>query len=494
MRRSVPVLLAVFSLAVSLIGLAPDAGAAKPVRDPIDQPVGSPPPTKQAEAIGRGGAVSSVDAVRDRRSASSAPPGRQCRRCRDRDRGRARRHRALFGRYRRRRLPGLLRRPDGQVSTIDGRETAPASFTPDVFTDARRQAARLRQCRQFGPVGRCPRHPGACGRAARNGSARWSLNRLLRPAEKLARDGFVVDSTFNAQTAANAARFANFPETERVYLPGGKAPAVGSRRSATPIWPGPIGSCAATASSRCIEAGWAPPWCTPPSNRPPGPASRLRRPDHQGRPARLPEPGRGSPTRPATAAWTSTACPCPSSGGIAVGEALNLLEAYDRRPVRPCRRRPTAIPAPVRPRPPPPRSPTATAGSVTCPVFRHASFSPSGSRTNAPASCSTRRRPTPGRSRSADPDGAYDAARRPTSAQPLPSRRPRHHPPGRHRPLGQRRVVHLDHRADRRLRHHRARLRLPAQQRTHRLQLRAGHTGRPRPQPSRRRENGPGHR
>ena len=37
-----------------------------------------------------------------------------------------------------------------------------------------------------------------------------------------------MDATFNAQTAANAARFAKFPETARVYLPGGAPPAVGS--------------------------------------------------------------------------------------------------------------------------------------------------------------------------------------------------------------------------------------------------------------------------
>ena len=49
------------------------------------------------------------------------------------------------------------------------------------------------------------------------------------------------------------------------------------------------------------------------------------------------------------------------------------------------------------------------------------------------------------------------------------------------RPLGQRRRLHLHHRADRRQRHGRARLRLPAQQRAHRLQP----DDRPRSRPSR---------
>lgn len=54
------------------------------------------------------------------------------------------------------------------------------------------------------------------------------LGRLLEPAERLARDGFVVDETFRSQTAANQARFADFPATAELFLPGGKPPATGS--------------------------------------------------------------------------------------------------------------------------------------------------------------------------------------------------------------------------------------------------------------------------
>ncbi len=37
-----------------------------------------------------------------------------------------------------------------------------------------------------------------------------------------------MDSTCNEQTADNAERFATFPATSRLFLPGGKPPAVGS--------------------------------------------------------------------------------------------------------------------------------------------------------------------------------------------------------------------------------------------------------------------------
>ena len=49
----------------------------------------------------------------------------------------------------------------------------------------------------------------------------WRLAELLKPAEKLAEQGFVVDATFNQQTAANALRFSKFPETAKVFLSDG---------------------------------------------------------------------------------------------------------------------------------------------------------------------------------------------------------------------------------------------------------------------------------
>ncbi len=72
-----------------------------------------------------------------------------------------------------------------------------------------------------------PGTPAVWERAAK----RWGTERLgtlLKPAERIASRGFVVDQTFHDQTVANATRFSTFPETRRVFLPGGQAPAVGS--------------------------------------------------------------------------------------------------------------------------------------------------------------------------------------------------------------------------------------------------------------------------
>ena len=60
---------------------------------------------------------------------------------------------------------------------------------------------------------------------------RWGsidLKQALRPAAQLAQQGFVVDETFQQQTAANAARFAAFTSTRELFLPGGAPPEVGS--------------------------------------------------------------------------------------------------------------------------------------------------------------------------------------------------------------------------------------------------------------------------
>ena len=119
--------------------------------------------------------------------------GRQRRGCRDRDRRRARGHRAVHRRYRRWRLLRLLRRPTGKVTAIDGRETAPATFTRADLPQPRRHAHELQQRGELRPVRRCAGHPGHLG--ARGTALRhMDLAALLAPAEEIASEGFVVDA------------------------------------------------------------------------------------------------------------------------------------------------------------------------------------------------------------------------------------------------------------------------------------------------------------
>lgn len=116
----------------------------------------------------------------------------------------------------------------GTVTTLDGRETAPAGMPTDAFIDpATGQPYPFASAVSSGlSVG----VPGtlATWEAALDRFGTESLRDMLKPATLLATRGFTVDQTFRQQTLDNAARFAAFPDTAELFLPGGDAPKVGS--------------------------------------------------------------------------------------------------------------------------------------------------------------------------------------------------------------------------------------------------------------------------
>src|SRR6476646_3579269 len=113
------------------------------------------------------------------------------------------------------------------VFPIDGRETAPQTFTDKTFTNPDGSAMDFNTVVNSGLSIGIPGTPALWAKAAQDfGTRRFA--HLMAPAESLARKGFVVDQTFHDQTAANAARFSKFPETARVFLRNGQAPTVGS--------------------------------------------------------------------------------------------------------------------------------------------------------------------------------------------------------------------------------------------------------------------------
>ena len=118
----------------------------------------------------------------------------------------------------------------GKVSTIDGRETAPAAMPNDAFIDP-----ATGKPYPFTPeLVTSGVSVGVPGTLATWDEAldRWgslSLNKALKPSSKLARHGFMIDETFAGQTEDNAKRFAAFPSTSKLYLPNGAPPKVGSK-------------------------------------------------------------------------------------------------------------------------------------------------------------------------------------------------------------------------------------------------------------------------
>ncbi|MGW1428325.1 gamma-glutamyltransferase [Streptomyces sp. NPDC002431] len=113
------------------------------------------------------------------------------------------------------------------VETIDGRETAPLGADSSLFLENGKPLSFDEAVTSGLAVG-TPGTPATWDTALRSWG-RKPLRQVLKPAERLARDGFVVDETFRSQTEGNRARFADFPATRKLFLPGGDLPVVGSR-------------------------------------------------------------------------------------------------------------------------------------------------------------------------------------------------------------------------------------------------------------------------
>ncbi|WP_210438828.1 gamma-glutamyltransferase [Nocardioides xinjiangensis] len=117
----------------------------------------------------------------------------------------------------------------GKVRTIDGRETAPKRMPNDAFIDPAtgRPYNFTPELVTSGVSVGTPGTPATWERAL----DKWgtlSLAQALRPAIKVATRGFVVDETFRQQTLDNETRFRAFKATRKLFLRGGDAPAVGS--------------------------------------------------------------------------------------------------------------------------------------------------------------------------------------------------------------------------------------------------------------------------
>ncbi|SKB04736.1 gamma-glutamyltransferase [Aeromicrobium choanae] len=217
----------------------------------------------------------------------------------------------------------------GKVSTIDGRETAPAGVTPTTFYDpATNQPRPFADLVSSGVSVGVPGTVATWDKATRLFGKR-SLKRNLAPATSLAARGFTVDQTFQNQTKDNATRFAAFPETARLFLPGGQLPVVGSRfrnpdlartysliarRGPQAFYRGAL----AEDIARTVQA----PPKSPDTTLPVPPGSMTTR-DLAGYSVRLQKP-----TKVNYRGYDVYGMAPSSSGGIAVGEALNILENH----------------------------------------------------------------------------------------------------------------------------------------------------------------------
>ena len=112
----------------------------------------------------------------------------------------------------------VIRTRSGKVTTIDGRETAPATMRADSFLTASGTASpSFEQVRWSGLSVGVPGTVATWDQALRRYGT-MSLRRTLRPGIGVAQRGFEVDQTFFNQTDAAKAWFDDVPSTARIYL------------------------------------------------------------------------------------------------------------------------------------------------------------------------------------------------------------------------------------------------------------------------------------
>ncbi|KQV04678.1 gamma-glutamyltransferase [Kitasatospora sp. Root107] len=114
----------------------------------------------------------------------------------------------------------------GRVETLDGREVAGRTAGETLFQENGKPLAFADAVTSGLSVG-VPGAPATWAQALELWGSR-GLDEVLKPAVKLADRGFTVDQTFVDQTALNETRFRAFPDTSKLFLPGGKLPVLGS--------------------------------------------------------------------------------------------------------------------------------------------------------------------------------------------------------------------------------------------------------------------------
>ena len=113
---------------------------------------------------------------------------------------------------------------DGKVHTIDSRETAPAAMKNDAFAGLRTFEAQRVSGTSVGVPGTV-----RAWQKALNEFGTWPLRKALQPGIAAARHGFTVDPTFFQQTDEAKAIFGDFPATAALYLdPDGSPRDVGT--------------------------------------------------------------------------------------------------------------------------------------------------------------------------------------------------------------------------------------------------------------------------
>src|SRR5687768_12090503 len=212
----------------------------------------------------------------------------------------------------------VIKRGD-KLSTLDFREVGPAAAKRDMYLDPKGEP--IAEASQVGPLATgVPGSPAGLYELHRKlGRLPWK--RIVEPARKLAAEGFRIDRHLNEVLGRESYRnrLQRFPETAKVWFPGGKPVEVGSvvrlpalaatlaayaERGPDAVTTGPVAAAIEAASRRhggvltaADLAAYQPVWREPVVFEAFG--------------------------------WKFASMPLPSSGGLLLGETLGILERLE---------------------------------------------------------------------------------------------------------------------------------------------------------------------
>lgn len=215
---------------------------------------------------------------------------------------------------------------DKRVITIDHRETAPSSFSPSVFQDNGKPIDFDTAVASGAAVGVPGTVRGWHEALERYGT--MSFKQVLAPAIGVATKGFTVNDTLHGLMVENERKFGLFSTTSQLYLKDGKALPTGTlvrnpelakayreiaAHGEKAFYEGPLARAVVDAVNR-------PPMTSGSQVR----AGTMTLADLANYEARIRQPIRST-----YRGYDIYGMPPPSSGGVIVAEALNILEGYD---------------------------------------------------------------------------------------------------------------------------------------------------------------------
>jgi gamma-glutamyltranspeptidase/glutathione hydrolase len=211
----------------------------------------------------------------------------------------------------------LVRRADGSVVAIDGRETAPQAGSRDMFLRNGQAETKLSQT---GPLASgVPGSLAAYDYAARQ-FGKLPLRQHLLAAAKIAADGFVIDPNYARRIEATAAELKQFPASREIFLHADGT----ARRSGETLVQVDLAKTYRAVAEHGVDWFYRGAYADATADWMKKNGGLLTRADFEKYEVRIREP-----VRTTYRGHEIVGFPPPSSGGVHVAQILNILEQFD---------------------------------------------------------------------------------------------------------------------------------------------------------------------